>query len=193
MKRKTSLLTLVVLFAMMLLAVSTANVSAKTPPDSEVTILTMEELEKLRQQFALSDPVSYGGTSYHGMSYKVGMGVNEWGCYGQTMNPHATWREGIRVVSVHAKSQCKNKVDRLWVSTQLYREYNCWFGYCLDRQTWGPPGQRGRDNAWKVEVWSAGPCWNNEQYYAFSAHSMIGPDDKQYTAFTWKRNRVTDC
>ena len=158
-----------------------------------MTILTFEELEELRQQFALSDSASYGGVTYSAIPEKAIMGLNEWGCYGRTMSPHATYDSGIRVVRVHAISQCDSRVNTLYVSTQLYREYNCYLGYCLSRQTWGPPDSHGQANAWRVVATSTGPCWNNEYYAATSIHSMIGPNGRQYIAVTEKRAQVTDC
>ncbi len=119
-------------------------------------------------------------------------GVNEWGCYGQTENPHRTTHGGVPVVNVHARSACPNDdVPYLWVETELHREYNCVFSTCFGIEPWGPPSNDDVENGRFVDTYSEGPCLDTTYYKGISAHLMIGPDGNRYIAFTTKRARVT--
>ena len=118
--------------------------------------------------------------------------VNQWGCYGQTDNPHYSVHGGVPVVDVHARTACPNDtVSYLWVETELHREYNCIFSTCFGIEPWGPVASKSAENKRSVEVYSEGPCLHTTYYKGISAHSMIGPDDNQYIAFTSKRAKVT--
>ena len=192
MRRTTTRLTIAVLFATMLIAVTASNVLAGPHTFGNVTIVTPEELDRIRDQIArASGDVAFSGRVVEG---KTIIQSNQWDCYGQTFDPHATNRREGRSAAVHARSECPNRlsVPFLLVQTQLYKETHCVGSICFGVMAWGDSETVSGEQVWRVEAESHGPCVNG-YYKASSAHQMKGPDERWYLAFTVKRARIGNC
>ncbi len=175
------------------MAVTASNALAAPKHFGDTTIVTIEELERMRDQIArASGNVSYNGRVVEGKSV---IQSNEWDCFGQTFNPHATddIPEG-RSAAVHAKSECPDRLEVpfLRVQTQLYKETHCIGSICFGVIAWGDPETVSKENTWRVQAESHGPCVNG-YYKASSAHQMRGPDQRWYISFTVKRARIGNC
>lgn len=192
MKRNISRLTLAVLLTMMLVSISASNVLSASGHDG-VTIITIEQMNEAGSTSILR---SYLGSSSSGASGASGIIIeeNEWGCYGQTDNPHQTIHYDIKVVNVHARTKCDDdRMPVLWVETQLYREYNCIFSVCFGIEPWGAESEQYEYNEYEATTWSDGPCLDSTYYKGISAHLMEDPDGREYGILTQKRAKVTTC
>ena len=189
-------LTTAVMLATLLIAMTASNALAAPTTYGDVTIVTPEELEKIRDKMLKqSTPKAGMAGAAFGLPGKTIIQNNPYGCYGQSHNPHATNRYNQRVALGKADSACPSdqpNMPFLRVQTQLYKEHTCIGSICFGVMEWGPSVTVVDTNTKFVRAESYGACLNG-YYKTSSAHQMTGPNNKHYLAFTVKRAYVGNC